>query len=243
MLARTWTGWEVRWAGDGLGDLLAHLGLGRDFLREPCSTEVGEPGWLRPDDEDIVTLLTARGPNGEIRAWGSYWHVVEQLHGGRGLLDLLPLDAPAPVLEGMPEGGIHLDTGSRTLGVWTTAIAIGLHEWPLPGWDGWSLEFWGEDHTRQAAQAGDRVRFPRTDLTPALTAWLGRVGDPPADPAVLLSLAATPPPGSDLTAVVNPSATVRHQSSEPTVAEHAALRAAVAALLAERQPFGIGEGV
>ena len=141
VLARTWPGWEVRWAGDGLGDLLAHLGVGRDLLRQPRSTEVGEPGWLRPDDEDIVTLLTARGPNGEIRAWGSYWHVVEQLHGGRGLLDLLPLDAPAPVLEGMPEGGIHLDTGSRTLGVWTTAIAIGLHEWPLPGWDGWSLEF------------------------------------------------------------------------------------------------------
>lgn len=42
-LARTWPGWDVRFAHDGMGDLTHHLGLGRDLTRAPGWFETFQP--------------------------------------------------------------------------------------------------------------------------------------------------------------------------------------------------------
>ncbi|MCX5210407.1 hypothetical protein OG689_14090 [Kitasatospora sp. NBC_00240] len=239
VLARTWPGWEIRWASDGLGDLHDHLGLGRGFTRRDAEPqEAGAPFWERPDEDDTRTLLTVRRPDGRVRAWGSPLEVVDQLGGGEALLGLLPDDASVPGLATMPDSGIHLDQLTRTIGVWTTVPMVGLRSWPLPGWAGWELCLWGDDHTRQAAASDDVVHLPEVDLTAELRRWLERVGEPPLDswPRILQALA--PPPGSELTAVVNPSAAVPHAGPEPTGAERVALRAAFAAVLAEQPGAG-----
>ncbi|MFC1407678.1 hypothetical protein ACEZCY_00090 [Streptacidiphilus sp. N1-12] len=237
VLARMWPGWEVRWAHDGLGDLQARLGLGRDFTRTPGTAESDSwaPLWVEPeDDDDVTVLVTVRQPDGSVRARGGCLDPFLQLIGGQGLLGLLPADSPEPALAAMPDGGIHLDPESRTIGLWTTRVAFGLYHRPLRGWDGWTLEFWGDDHTRQAEQAGDRVRFPRTDLGPALADWLRRIGAPPRDPGALLRQVAALPSEDDRTVLVNPLATVRHTAVEPTAEEVDALRAVIAGLLAEQ---------
>ncbi|WP_190212304.1 hypothetical protein [Kitasatospora indigofera] len=239
VLARTWPGWEIRWASDGLGDLHDHLGLGRGFGRAAAKPpEAGEPHWWPPGEDETCTLLTVRRPDGRVRAWGSWAEVVEQLGGGEALLGLLPDDAPAPELTAMPDSGIHFDQLTRTVGVWTTVPALGLLPWPLPGWEGWELCLWGDDHTRQTAASDGAVPLPRTDLTVELRRWLERVGEPPADSLPRLLQALTPPPGSGLTAVVNPSAAVPHAGPEPTAAERLALRAVFETVLAERPGAG-----
>ncbi|WP_329178129.1 hypothetical protein [Streptomyces sp. NBC_01477] len=240
VLERTWPGWEVRWACDGIGDLHAHLGLGHGFVREPGFRETGPPYWRQPEG-DITTVLTVRGPDGEVRAWGSGYEADEELSGGPGLLALLPDGTPPPVLTAMPNGGLHFDLPTRTLGVWTVRTVPGIHDWPLPagpdgdGWDGWRLDFWGDDHRPHAARAAGRVTFPDVDPRPALADWRRHIGDPPPDPAALLDLASRPPHGSDgsdgLTAVANPAATVAHEGPDPTPAERTALGAVFDALL------------
>lgn len=225
VLERAWPGWEVRWAFDGLGDLHAYLGLGRGFVRTPGFRETGRPYWEQPDG-DIITVLTAAGPGGESGAWASAYEVDDELSGGAGLLGLLPVGMPPPGLTAIPAGGLHFDLARRTLGVWTIRTVPGIHDWPLPGWEDWGLDFWGADHRRQAAY----VAFPDDDPRPALRQWRNRIGDPPPDPAVLLALARQPQQGG--TIVVNPSATVPHETPAPTAAERAALSAVFDTLLA-----------
>jgi hypothetical protein len=230
VLARTWPGWDVRWAHDGLGDLHVHLGLGRDFVREPRPFAWGKP--FLPDarnDEYVGTLVTGRSPVGELNAWASSLSAVEQLPHLRGLL--LDFGTPPPVLTCMPLGGIHLDLETHTMGLWTVGTAVGLPEGVLPGPNRWRLEFWGADHTRQLERAGGCVRFPATDLTPALTSWRTRIGVPPPDPARLLARAAADSVGDGVTVSVSPSATVPHDAAEPTATERALLDTAISAVL------------
>jgi hypothetical protein len=120
--------------------------------------------------------------------------------------------------------------------LWTTDLAVGLHDWPVPGWEGWELEFWGEDHREHAALAAECVRFPDVDLAPILTGWLQRIGEPAPFPTAALALAMTPPPGTDLVPVVHPEATVRHMSPKPTAEETRALHAVIAELLTRATP-------
>ncbi|MFG1809967.1 hypothetical protein [Streptomyces sp. NPDC049040] len=232
VLERAWAGWEVRWAFDGIGDLHAYLGLGRGFVRGPGFRETRPPYWWGQGGE-VGTVLTVCGPDGAVRVWGSGYEVDEELSGGPGLLDLLPYGTPPPELAAMPNGGLHFDPATRTLGVWTVRTAPGIRDWPLPGWEGWRLDFWGADHLRHVALAGGGLRFPDVDLRPELDRWRRHMGDPPLDPVALLELAHRPPhPTDDATVVINPLAYVRHAGAEPTDAERAALAAVFAALLA-----------
>lgn len=234
ILARTWPGWEVRWAHDGLGDLVVALGLDRRFLRGPEDTHETEGAfWYPPeDDAEIGLLLTMLRPDGVVDVWtASYLGVDELLSRGQALLGVLPPDLPAPVMEAMPTGGIHFDPAIRTLSVWTTDVVVGLRDWPVSGWEGWELEFWGEDHRPHAALAADRIHFPDIDLVPFLTDWLQRVGEPARFPEAALALAMIPPPGSGLTPLVHPEATAGHASAKPTAEEHRALRTVIAGLL------------
>jgi hypothetical protein len=238
ILARTWPGWEIRWAHDGTGDLLVQLGLDRRLLREPPATQKAQGYWAPPEgDEAISLLMTVRQPDGTVGAWGaSFTGAYEQLQGGQGLLGVLPADMPPPNMDAMPDGGIHFDPATHTLSLWTTDLAIGLHDWPVPGWEGWELKFWGEDHRKHAALAAECVRFPHLDLAPILTDWLQRIGEPAPFPAAALALAMTPPAGTDLVPVVHPEATVPHASPTPTAAETRALRTVIAELLTGANP-------
>jgi hypothetical protein len=230
VLERAWAGWEVRWAFDGLGDLPAHLGLGRGLVRQrPDFRETTQPYWQQPE-RWTKTLLTALGPEGERGAWASGYDLDEELSGGAGLLDLLPADTPPPVLTAMPNGGLHFDVAARTLGVWTVGTAPGFHDWPLAGWEGWKLDFWGADHGRQAAVAG--VGFPpaEAEVRAAVGAFRDRLELPPDDPAAILRLAASSADPAT-TAVLSPAATVPHESPDPTAADRSALSTVFSTLL------------
>lgn len=232
VLERAWAGWEVRWAFDGIGDLHAYLGLGRAFVREPGFRETGSSFWEPPEGR-IDTLVTVTGQDGVTGAWGSIYDVDEELCGGPGLPGHLPAGIPPPELPVMPTGGLHFDLPTRTLGIWTVGIVPGIHDWPLPGWEDWRLDFWGADHREQLARSGGGARFPEVDLRPELAAWRDRIGDPPLDPAALLALAVRAPHGRDDTvAVVDPRATVKHEAPDPTDEERAALAAVFATLVA-----------
>ncbi|MFF0095927.1 hypothetical protein ACFYSF_39260 [Streptomyces canus] len=55
-----------------------------------------------------------------------------------------------PALTDMPYGGVHFDPQARTVSRWAVQTVAGIHDWPLPRWENWSLDFRGDDHTQQA---------------------------------------------------------------------------------------------
>ncbi|MFG1811862.1 hypothetical protein [Streptomyces sp. NPDC049040] len=236
VLARTWPGWEVRFAHDGMGDLTHHLGLGRDVTRKPGWFEIFEPvGFADSEYTDPASVVSVRLPDGAVRAWGSNWEPVEQLASGPELIDRIVAAPPTPVLTDMPDGGVHFDPQARTVSLWAVQTAAGIHDWPLPRWEGWALDFRGDDHTRQAGLLPADFPFPRPRLTGALREFGDGLGTPPPDTGPLLARAAAAPGPEGTVTAVAPAALVPHEPADPTPAEVAALRAALDALIAEAE--------
>ncbi|MGV9337816.1 hypothetical protein [Streptomyces sp. NPDC003688] len=231
VLALTWPGWDVRFAHDGLGDLTHHLGLGRDLSRSPGWFETFVPDRFayteRADPRSVVSL---RLPDGGVRAWGSDWEPIDHLAGGSALIDFVAAAPGTPVLTEMPEGGVHFDPQARTVSLWSVSAVAGVHDWPLPGWEGWALDFRGDDHTHQAGLLPADFPFPRVPLTAALRRLGDSMGTPPPDVDALLAPAMAAPGPAGTAPVVNPAALTPHDPATPTPAELAALRTALDAL-------------
>lgn len=233
VLARTWPGWDIRFAHDGMGDLTHHLGLGRDLTRAPGWFETSEPFWSA-DTEDTKpwSVLSLRLPDGSVRAWGSGRELMEHVAEGPGLIDLLHASSATPVPTDMPYGGVHLDPQTRTLSLWAVETVTGIHNRTLPGWENWVLDFRGDDHTQQACLLPADFPFPHPPLAAALRRLSDNLGTPPPDTSALLARATGTPHPQGTTPVVNPAALVPHEPADPTPAELAQLRTALDALIA-----------
>lgn len=186
----------------------------------------------RPDEyTEPCSVASLRLPDGSVRAWGSDWEPVEHLAAGPRLIDLLSASSATPPLTDMPYGGVHFDPLARTVSLWAVQTVAGVHNWPLPGWEDWVLDFRGDDHTRQAGLLPADFPFP----SPPLAAALRRLGDDLSaqlpDMSVPLARAMGAPGPEGTTPVVNPAALVPHEPADPTPAELAALRGANDALV------------
>ncbi|MES5820789.1 hypothetical protein [Streptomyces sp. RG80] len=233
VLARTWPGWDVRLAHDGMGDLTHHLGLGRDLTRVPGWLETFEPSWYADAEcTEPWSVVSLRLPDGSVRAWGSTRETIDHLTVGLGLIDLLVASPPTPAPAEMPYGGVHFDPQARTVSLWAVETVAGMHDWPLPGWENWRLDFHGEDHTQQAGLLPADFAFPRTPITPALRSLADGIATPPPDNVEFLARATAVPGPENTVPAVAPAALVPHGPADPTPAELAALRTALEALIA-----------
>jgi hypothetical protein len=232
VLDRTWPGWDVRFAHDGMGDLTHHLGLDRYLTRAPGWFETFEPsGFAGTEYTEPSSVVSLRLPDGSVRAWGSDWESMDHLAGGPGLIDLIAASPPTPALTAMPYGGVHFDPQAHTVSLWAVQTVVGIHNWPLPRWETWSLDFRGDDHTQQARLLPSDFRLPQPPLTAALRRLSDGLGTPPPDNGPLLADAAAVRGPEGTVPVVNPAALIPHEPADPTPAEVSALRAALDALV------------
>lgn len=167
VLQRMWPGWKVHWAYDGLGDIVAHLGLDRAIVRagEP------EPGLTAAADEymDCECVLTIRD------AHGVTGYALDSGEDGTDLLDLgpdaltsLPPNAAANSVDRLPNAGVHLDVVERTAGFWTFRTLDGAFERARDRWPGWTWEFWESRYDEQLRRSDNAITWPEPDLPAAL---------------------------------------------------------------------------
>lgn len=203
LLRRVWRDWhwEVRWAYDGQGDLVAALGLDRSLVRGQWTPTapyvVADPSG--PDQG--IHLLTVRTAEGAVRAWPCHaddpqGHTAWQ---GPALLDRPPkaLDGPggavppggaaalvpgAVRLGAIPVSGTHVDVPERTVGVWTGATCEQLLPALADRWPGWRTEFWGDRYEQQLLACEDAVTVPAFDAVGALQNVLSRLPAGPGTP-------------------------------------------------------------
>ncbi len=172
--ARTWAGWSIQWAFDGIADILAYLGEDRRTVRRELSIAAD----LYPYDRDsaatspgcVVSVATPAG----CRAYGVNISATECCRIGPGLLELL-VDAELTTSpEHMPSSGLHIDAARRYAGVWSIEALEGLTEWWDGRWPGWTLEFWGDDYHRQLANCA-ALALPAIDPSESLVTVATRV--------------------------------------------------------------------
>ncbi|MEU3983357.1 hypothetical protein AB0F77_25260 [Streptomyces sp. NPDC026672] len=235
-LARTWPGWDVRFAHDGMGDLTQHVGLGRDLTRAPGWFETFEPSWFSDtEDTEPWSVVSLRLPDGDVHAWGSGREPIENIADGPGVIDLIAASPATPTLTDMPYGGVHVDPRARTVSLWAVQTAAGVHDWPLPGWEGWELDFRGDDHTHQAGLLPADFPFPRPPLAPPLRRLVDSVGTPPPDTGAVIARAMSAPGPEGTTPVVNPAAPTPPDPTDPTPAELAELHTVLDTLITKAE--------
>jgi len=152
LMRRAWQGWEVRWAFEGLGDVVDYLGP-RALVRSG-----------RPDDE----------PRGDLPVGGPWTQSVLSVRGAGGALSLVACDVdacdiveyPPSVVDrlvghgaitlplhgaGAPSSGAHLDVAARRVHLWAAGFCQDLSDQVARRWIGWELVHHGADFESQIA--------------------------------------------------------------------------------------------
>lgn len=182
LLARTWPGWQVTWAYDGMGDIAAHVGVDRQIAQWVDPDERRMPDAVVEDLRGGCHLLTVRLADGAFRAYAFFsdHHTAWQ---GPALLDRLPgRGSPHLSLPETPISGLHVDVAGRRAGVWWRSTwCQGLR--PALGglWPGWTVTFWGDRYEEQIELCGGAVTVPPTDPAAALDGLAQRLAE--IDPA------------------------------------------------------------
>jgi hypothetical protein len=163
VMAFTWPGWQVDWAYDGLGDLVAHVGQDPAIVR--CEIEPDEPA--AGSDDWVECLVTVAGDGGT-RAYGLGLTVREVIGHGPAIIDRLPGGTGRAELTAIPGSGVHLDPATRTAGVWTMLPLAGAMARTASLWPGWTWEMWSDRYTEQVTRADGTVTLPDPDPHAAL---------------------------------------------------------------------------
>ena len=155
---RTWPGWTIGWAYNGIADVTDALGLDRTVLdRDPWDdADLFRWGRADPDEPPHLSYLVTVGdtPYG-LDSWAARpWQI------GPDLLDQLAgLPQPSTWPE-MPRGGLHLDPAARRAAVWSIDRVLGLADRFAERWPGWTLEFWQDRYQEQELRCAGAFRFP-----------------------------------------------------------------------------------
>ncbi|WP_144127121.1 hypothetical protein [Catellatospora sichuanensis] len=176
---RTWPGWEIRWAYDGVADLITYVGGDPAAARVPLDA----PRLPRYDGHDpelpLTALVTVAGEQG-CRAYGLSPDLADAqpFRAGPALVDWLAAGEPLEWCDEIPGTGLHLDPATRTAGLWSIRPLRGLREaWPAL-WPGWTLDFWGDAHIRQVALCPDVLdEVPPVLVEPGLRELARRLVD------------------------------------------------------------------
>ncbi|HEU5469960.1 MAG TPA: hypothetical protein VFV67_04855 [Actinophytocola sp.] len=225
VLARTWPGWDIRWAYGGLGDIVAHVDLDPAVVR----VERGTDAQLFPGDPDYIgCLVTVRDTTGRVDAFalrGSLscaWR-------GPDLVAALPRRARVDECLEHPESGLHIDLATRTAGFWTMGRLPSTSVELAARWPGWRVEFWADRWPEQVERCAGAVVLPRVDLRSGLDKL-----------SLRLSRAWDGDPGTDWLNVVRALETEGHEVRvSPEVSDHVKVvpsaeeLAAVARVIAE----------
>lgn len=165
-LRRTWTGWSIRWAYEGIADITDALGLDRAVIeRRAWDHETLFPYGSEPDEDSHYLVTVGESAYAVGASAQQPWRL------GPRLLDQVVDQPRVRSLDTVPRAGVHLDEDARTVGVWSTEPLCGLSERFAGLWPGWTLEFWEDRYQQQQARCGG---FRFLDPTPHVRA--SRVG-------------------------------------------------------------------
>jgi hypothetical protein len=171
---RTWDGWSIEWAVDGIGDIVTYLGEDRRTVRGPAPDDSEIYPYGRDESEYPPKFLVSVADADECRTYGLKVNATRPWLLGPALLDSLTIDDAITSLAAIPLAGLHLDPATHRAGLWSTMPLEGVTEWWPTRWPGWTLELWGDDFDRQISRCG-ALTLPAVDLKASLEELADRV--------------------------------------------------------------------
>ncbi|MDH6197037.1 hypothetical protein M2272_003690 [Mycobacterium frederiksbergense] len=160
VLGITWSDYAVGWAYGGTHELAQYVDAGRDWDEELCGPDMT----LARKRNSLCHVVSVVDTVGRLRLWPLWWGVSSARH-GTALLELLPGKGFSRIRMGkIPVGGVHVDTRTRSVGVWYTDDPQNVFDRLPRLWSGWQTECWDDRHEEQVALCGRALRVPELDL-------------------------------------------------------------------------------
>ena len=151
LMERTWANWGIRWADEGLGEVVDYLGVDRATVRGRRVPERVELGWDVLDGVDWSIAVVSLHTGGVLRVHQSPNSIDELLMVGPRLLELASDPHPAITLSSMPTGGAHIDLDRRSLLWWSEACVMDMPEAVARAWSDFAVTFTGHQYELQLA--------------------------------------------------------------------------------------------
>ena len=167
LMRRVWRGWTVRWAFEGLGDIVDHLGLSRDMVRSGRDRSIPPLDYFLSDLESAAAVVSLER-DGQVSLHGIADGPQDLFRHSPDLVDLFAARAtpaaraPAPVkLQGDDgvRGGAHIDPARRRVDFWETDYCQDLAVDAARSWPGWHLEHHGDRFESQLERTGGALQF------------------------------------------------------------------------------------
>jgi hypothetical protein len=218
LMRRVWHGWTVRWAFEGLGDVVDYLGLSRALVRSGRPDNEYEPHEHLFDDPCVRSVISMQGADGCLSLATCSCNASDLASYSPAIVELLTgrRDAITLLLHGedAPSSGVHLDVATRRIHVWEADFCQDLGERVARRWSGWQLVHHGAEFESQLALTAGALTLtpPRQEeiVSEMVTSLLHTSR---FDPAELLSRVRAAQPGAAIQ--VNPSFFTYHPRELP----------------------------
>lgn len=176
LLPYLWPGYELRWTHRGIIDLANYVGYDtdkvtdKDHIHSPTK-EALVAAFERDREDDLEGVLSIR-KNDTLMLYPIYGFVDgnELLFVGEGLIDFAARqkghtsyrypDLSKETYTQFAKTGIHLDADQKKLSYWTASPSTTSNELLQPFWNGWEINYWGDDYAAQELLTGNKLAFP-----------------------------------------------------------------------------------
>ncbi|GAB5536772.1 MAG: hypothetical protein Rubg2KO_30210 [Rubricoccaceae bacterium] len=160
MMSTQWPGWALKWAGGHVVELGDYVGYPRGALLTGTGID---PRKVSPTSSfDGFATLISVVQSGQLSLTGA--------GGGFGALQLgtpqvqqilnLPLSERLGWNGDLPKAGLHLDLDSKRLLAWLAHPECCVHERVAPAWEGFEVEYVGDQFERHLEVLGTSLSMP-----------------------------------------------------------------------------------
>lgn len=176
MMATPWEGWDVRWAHDGMVDLLRYVGDDiKMILDDGLSVSDGSPGLSPPHEPSWTDIVGAiRLERGNIRLFPLQGEVRDYLLHGASLLTAINDAGEAKInyaerSTSFPHGGFWIDQAQRTIEFWSAGTFTAAVERVGERWPRWDVTWHRDRYEFQLERCEGLLQFPVPSRNQTLT--------------------------------------------------------------------------
>ncbi|MBX3064141.1 MAG: hypothetical protein KF726_14280 [Anaerolineae bacterium] len=171
LLQQVWTGWQVKWAHNGVLDLVDYVQVPREKVRWARENDIYATSLMPPQELDLTNFIgsiiledgiTRLFPLGSFSLEifiGAGPNLVEFARSAASYDDL-PLDKWT---KEFPEGGFHIDLPQRQMLYWAAdepMITLLVEQ----AWQGWETVWLGDAYEAHLERIPGRVALPTVDI-------------------------------------------------------------------------------
>jgi len=175
LMAKTWKGWTIRWAHEGIADIADYVGYGRDQVLTASGDEFDDVTLTPPEDRDWTELVASvRFDDGALRFFPLAGIEQDFLFSGPALFENVRVTDGLPRLNlaewtsNFPKGGFHVDLAARRLDFWSASHSTGILDRVGGAWPGWESQWHFDRYESQLKLAGGLLQFPEPQRQPLL---------------------------------------------------------------------------